>query len=189
MRAIRTALFSLAILTSVGVPGFGQNTRRFDIAAEYMAQHADRANTSQSFTLQGGSLEAAMGLRNGVGIAATFSGTHAGSIGQAAVPLSLVVFSAGPRYRYVRGRFSPYGEALFGYARGFDSTFPSGNSAAPSAGSAAVQLDAGLDIAVKYHMRVRALDIGWLHTAMPNGTNNVQNNLSIGAGVVFSFGR
>lgn len=189
MRAIRTALSSLTILALGGTCLHAQDTGRVDVAAAYVAQHANRANTSQSFTLQGGSVEAGVAVRNGFGIAGAFTGVHAGSIGRAGVPLSLIAVTAGPRYRVTRGKLSPYGEALFGYAHGFDSTFPSSTTVASSANSAAVQINAGLDIALKRHMQVRALEIGWLHTALPNGTNDAQNDLSVGAGVVLRLGR
>jgi hypothetical protein len=35
------------------------------------------------------------------------------------------------------------------------------------------------------HVSLRVIQANWLRTQMPNATTNVQNNLLLGAGVVF----
>jgi hypothetical protein len=42
-----------------------------------------------------------------------------------------------------------------------------------------------MDIRLSKHLAVRALEAGWLRTQFPNAGSNVQNNLTLGGGVVF----
>ena len=64
---------------------------------------------------------------------------------------------------------------------------PKPASTESSARSFALQLSGGIDYRLSRHFAVRAIDLGYLHSALPNGNNNVQNNLRLGAGAVFRF--
>jgi hypothetical protein len=85
-------------------------------------------------------------------------------------------------------RVSVYGEGLFGLASGSGSVFPAPSGAKSSATSFAVQVSGGVDYHLSGRFTIRALDIGYLHTALPNGADNVQNILRVGAGLVIHFG-
>ncbi len=54
-----------------------------------------------------------------------------------------------------------------------------------SANSFAFTAGGGLDYAVSRHFAVRVVQIDYLKTYLPNNATNEQNNLRIGAGIVF----
>jgi len=161
-----------------------------DVGITYISQHSLQASTSNGFWMEGGSAELGVDFTHGLGFAADYTVGHANSIAASGVPLDLGILAFGPRYRWhAKHRFSAYGEALFGYAHGWDSEFPIPDAPESSANSFALQVGAGLDYKVTPHIAVRAVDVGWLRTELPNGTDNIQNHLRVGAGVALVFGR
>jgi predicted porin len=167
-----------------------QMTPRLDLAVSYIAQDSLKASSSQNFWSQGGSVELGANVWRGLGIAADVTGTHAGSIGSSGIPLSMVTVTFGPRYRwYTQKKLSLYGEALLGEASGFRSLFPSASGSRSDANSMALQIGGGADYRLNKRFDIRLLDAAWLRTQFPNGTDNVQNNLHLGVGVVVRFGR
>jgi len=106
------------------------------------------------------------------------------------VPLSLVNLTVGPRYRWhADRRVSLYGEGLIGEANGLRSLFPTTMGSQPDANGFAAQVGGGLDYRLSDRFAIRALRAAWFQTQLPNGTNNVQNDLRLGAGVLVRFGR
>ena len=104
------------------------------------------------------------------------------------LPLSLVTVTFGPRYRWhANHALSVYGEALVGQANGFRSVFPGISGATNASNSLAMQFGGGIDLRVKQHFAIRALDAAYVRTELPNGTDNIQNTLRLGAGLVFRF--
>jgi len=160
-----------------------------DLAVTFLGEHSLKADNGQSFWMEGGSAELGFNLFHGLGPAADYTGTHTSSIGSSGVPLTLSVIAFGPRYRWqANHRLSVYGESLFGYAHGSDSAFPSASGSVSTASSFALQLNGGLDYRLSRRFSIRALDVGYLRTSLPNATDNVQNTLRLGAGFVFRFG-
>lgn len=159
-----------------------------DLGVTYIAQRSVRTNTTQNFWLEGGSAELGLNLWHGFGPAADLTGGHTSSIGSSGVPLALVTATFGPRYRWHPGKqISVYAEGLFGVASGSGSVFPSSTGTKSSATSFASQISGGVDYRLSRRFAVRALDIGYLHTALPNGTDNVQNLFRVGAGLAVRF--
>ena len=56
-----------------------------------------------------------------------------------------------------------------------------------SANSFAAQVGGGIDYRLANRFAIRVLDAAWSRTQLPNSTDNVQNNLRLGAGVVLRF--
>lgn len=161
-----------------------------ELAASYVAERSLKANTSQNFWMQGGSIELGANVWRGLGIAASITGTHANSIGASGVPLSLVTATFGPRYRWhADHRISIYGEGLIGEANGFRSLFPAKAGQQTQANSFASQAGGGIDYRLSDHLSVRALNAAWVRTQLPNSTDNVQNTLRLSAGIVLRFAR
>jgi hypothetical protein len=140
--------------------------------------------------MQGGSIELGTNTWRGLGIAANITGTHTGAIAGTAIPLSIVTTTFGPRYRWhADHRVSIYGEEVIGEANGFKSLFPTLTGSQTRANGLAVQPGGGLDYRLSQHIAVRAVEAAWQHTQLPNGTNNVQNDLRLGAGIIVRFGQ
>jgi hypothetical protein len=162
--------------------------RSLDLAVLYLAERSLKANTSESFWMQGGSIELGANVARGWGIAADVTGAHAGSVAAGGPTLSLVTATFGPRYRWhAGGRVSLFGQGLVGEANGFRSLFPAVAGSQADANGLAIQVGGGLDLRLSGRFAVRALDAAWSRTQLPNATDNVQNNLRLGAGLVLRF--
>ncbi len=162
---------------------------RLDLSAGYNHVLANAPpGVSDDFGLNRGTASATFHFRPWLAATAQFTGGHASDISSLGQNLTLMTYTAGPRVLLPRGRFVPFGQALFGLAHGSDSYFPSGTGYTTSASSFAYSVGGGLDVNMSRHIAVRALDAQFLHTAFNNGSSNVQRHLVLGAGVVFKFG-
>jgi peptidoglycan-associated lipoprotein len=144
-----------------------------------------------NFWMQGGSVELSGQAYRGLGVVADVTGLHTASAG-VDTPLNLVTTTFGPRYtwqthaRRSSGRsIELFGQGLVGEAHGFDSLFLGSSGTTKDALSLAVQVGGGVDMGLTRHISLRMIQANWLRTQMPNATTNVQNNLLLGAGVVF----
>jgi peptidoglycan-associated lipoprotein len=48
-----------------------------------------------------------------------------------------------------------------------------------------LEVGGGINYLLTPRFSVRAIDADWLRTQLPNATTNVQNNLRLGAGIVY----
>lgn len=144
--------------------------------------------TTHGFWMEGGMVEICGSLHNGLGDTASISGFHAGDSGQG-VPVNLVVATFGPRYSFVAHvNHHPmilFTQALVGEAFGFGGVYPTHSGPTPSADSLAFQPGGGADVPLTPHISLRVLQVDYLYTRLPNSSLNYQNNLRIGAGIVF----
>ncbi|MGC9293245.1 MAG: OmpA family protein, partial [Acidobacteriaceae bacterium] len=116
---------------------------------------------------------------------ADLTGAYSGSINGGGQGLSLVAFTAGPRFTYpVHRRYAPFVQALVGAAHGFDSYFPVSSGATGAANGFAMLAGGGLDIRTKSWLAIRPIQADYFLTQLPNGSNDRQNNLRISAGLV-----
>jgi opacity protein-like surface antigen len=187
--SFRIAIWASLLMGTAILRAQERSPGRVDLSVTYVGERSLKANTSQNFWMQGGSIELGANVWRGWGIAAEVTGTHAGSIGSSGIPLTVVTATFGPRYRWHAGRhLSLYGEGLFGEANSFDSLFPSITGSQPSSNSFALQVGGGIDYKLSDRFAVRAVDAAWLRTQLPNATDNLQNNPRLSAGIVFRFG-
>lgn len=161
------------------------------LALTYNAQHGS-ITAGTGFWLQGGSAELSATFYRGLGVAADVIGTRSGNISPSGVGLTLVTATFGPTYAWdlpMRGKsrrqWKVFGESLFGVANGLHSVFPNAGGAQSSANSLALQIGGGVDLDISRHIALRLLHADWLRTQLPNAASNVQNNLQLGAGIVF----
>jgi peptidoglycan-associated lipoprotein len=194
MRLMKVAL----ILVTVGVSAAIAQQRpsspalitpRFDLSLGY---NNIRANAPPGgcdcFDMNGGYVSGGFHIKDWLSIAGEFTGGHANNISLLGQNLTLMTFMAGPRVSYNGHRLVPFGQVLFGGAHGSDSYFPTATSSTSSASSWALSSGGGLDVNLTRRFAVRALEVQYLRTALPNGTNDAQNHLMIGAGLVIKFG-
>lgn len=139
------------------------------------------------FWMQGGSAQVHARFWRGLGIVGDFAGMHTSNANGSKIGLDLITTTFGPRYTWtpVRSRYAFFGQALVGEANGLNSVFPSASGASDSANSLALYLGGGANVRLKDRLTLRILEADWLRTQMPNSTTNVQNNLRLGAGIVF----
>jgi hypothetical protein len=78
-------------------------------------------------------------------------------------------------------------EGHVGGVHGFDGVFPAANSANFSANAFAMQTGGGYDIDFNKKISFRPIAASYVLTHLPNGASNTQNDLKVGAGVVFRF--
>ena len=168
---------------------------RFDapeIAVTYDLERAKIANIGCGcFWLQGGSVDLSVPLYKGLGVAGRFGGGDASNI-KPGVNLSEFSYLAGPRYTFGGSRWhgtEMFGEALFGGAHGFNSIFPTGGGVASTANSYAMQFGGGLDVRLSKSFGLRAFELDYVRTALPNNGTNTQNDLRLAFGLSYSFNR
>jgi len=149
------------------------------------------------FTLQGVAGDIYVGFGHskkkshaGVGLVADFGYEHTANVNGVGYGLSMTTMAAGPRFVLPRvKRLQPFVQALGGYAHGFSSAFPQGNTLVPTASSYAVDGGGGADVALNKHVSLRILQVDFMRTALPNNTTDWQNNLRMAAGLTFNFGQ
>lgn len=83
---------------------------------------------------------------------------------------------------FERSYTAPGGEAFC-----MNSVFPSPHAISSTSSSFAVKAGGGVDVALSRRLALRAIEANYLSTRFPNATNNEQNNLMLGAGVVLRF--
>jgi outer membrane immunogenic protein len=128
--------------------------------------------------------------RNFSGVAAV-AGHTTGNVPGFNVGLSLVSGMGGLRMRWpTHTRFQPFAQVLFGGVHGFDSYFPAPVGKLPTSydTSYAMAVGGGLDIAVSRHVWIRALKADYNYSSLRNLQGDNQNQLRIGAGIVFRGG-
>jgi hypothetical protein len=185
---LRYGVAFIALVSAV-LPARAQDrAAKLDLAVTFAADRSLKANTSENVWLDGGSVELGANIWKGLGIGANVTGLHASSIGSSGIPLSLVTVTFGPRYRWhAQHKLSLYGEGLLGEANGFDSLFPSKNVAPSSTNALAFQIGGGMDYKLSRRFAIRVLDVSWVRTQLPNSSDDIQNNLRLGAGFVLRF--
>lgn len=161
----------------------------FDVAAGYTYSGANAPpGTCDCFNMNGGFIAGDVNLSSWFSLAGEFTGGHASKISSLGQNLTLTTFTVGPKISWVHLRYTPYVEFLLGGAHGSDSYFPTAIGGTSSASSFAYSTGGGLDLNLTDRISLRAVDAQFLHTSFPNGANDVQRHLQIGAGLVFHFG-
>lgn len=159
-----------------------------DLAVTYSAGRSNLTG-GDAFWQQGGAMELSAEVYHGLGIAANIAGGRASNIDGTGVNLTTVTTTFGPRYTWSpkRRTLAIFGQGLIGEAHGLDSVFPSVTGATTDFDTFALQIGGGVDLRLWHRFAVRPIQVDWLRTQFPNGTTNVQNNLHLGAGIVFRF--
>ncbi|MGC2160912.1 MAG: hypothetical protein WA634_03290 [Silvibacterium sp.] len=160
-----------------------------EIAVDYSYLRANQSpGQCGCFSMNGGNAEIAFHNYRWFSTVADVSGARTGSIDNGSEGLSLISYTAGPRFTYpIRHRYAPFAQALFGGVHGFDSYFPVASGSTGAANGFAMLAGGGLDLRVKSYMTIRAMQADYFLMHLPNGVNNRQNNLRLSAGIVFRF--
>ncbi|SRR5579884_411910 len=165
---------------------WSQETARYEVSGGYSYMRAGSPG-GESFNLQGANIAATYTFRQQFGFTADVGGYHFDDLGPG-IDGRLYTVLLGPRFSYRHyKRFTPFAEALAGFARHSVSTGV--NSAAEN--SFSMMLGGGLDITVRKRIAVRAAEVDYLLTRFEDasGSAMTQNSLRISTGVVLRFGK
>jgi outer membrane immunogenic protein len=167
-----------------------------EISITYSALHGNvPPGNCGCFWMRGGSGELTLPVWRPVSGVAEISGERLQKFpGLPTIGLTLVSYMAGPRYTHpLPHRLSPFAQALFGGVHGFDSYFPSANGGPSGAATSfAMAAGLGLDIALRPHLLLRAIQADYHYMQLPNNAlnpANQQHNIRLSAGLVFRFTR
>lgn len=190
-RILKTVLPALALAGAMATASPAQSApapqrSELEVAFTYQSTHSDVVNGS-GFWMQGGAAQIHGRFFGGWGAVADIAGAHIANINSTGVGLNLITAAFGPRYTFSRRRCEVYGQGLLGQAWGMNSVFPSPTGANAVANSMAVKAGGGMNLSLKQHFALRLFELDYLRTQLPNSTNNVQNYLTIGAGMVLRF--
>jgi peptidoglycan-associated lipoprotein len=137
------------------------------------------------FNMNGGDVEGALHLYRGFSAVADFTGENTASVNNGERGLSLVSFTAGPRFSFLFHRkFALFAQGLFGAVHGFNSYFPVVAGPTSNATDFAMVAGGGFDVRIARHIAIRPVEADYLLTKLPNGVNGTENNLRLSAGVV-----
>jgi hypothetical protein len=171
-----------------GPAAWGQAPSSLEVAITYNALRANIV-PGDTFWMEGGSAQVHGQFWRGLGVVADIAGLHTSNENGAGKGLDMVTATFGPRYSWPlahhRGAF--FGQALVGEANGFHSVFPTATGVSSSNHGLALEVGGGINLSLSRHLGVRAFEADWLRTELPNSTTGVQNNLRLGAGLVFKF--
>jgi len=115
-----TLLLSVLVLSAaMQAQGKRPPVARAEIAVTLVADDSLGINTTNRFWMEGASAEVGYSLTPRISLAADYAGTHAASISNSGVPITLSFLSFGPRFRRPsKWRTSVYAEGLLGVALG-----------------------------------------------------------------------
>ena len=140
---------------------------------------------SATYNGNGGGGQLEFNVNRWLGVVGDLCGFYATSSGSGSFAGVAFTYLLGPRVNFRRGKVTPFAQALFGGVWTTDgiakSTGPENNFAMTAGG--------GIDFKVSRHVSVRPVQAEYFMTKIPDGLNNRQNNLRLGAGVVFRLGR
>jgi hypothetical protein len=168
-------------------------------AAESRAFHLNVAATynparfnelkGDSFWVQGGSIQVEARLGDHIGLVADARGLHTSEINSSGAGLDMITATAGPRYTlsFRQSKVSLFVQGLAGRAMAFNGLFPHSSAFVTSANSLALLGGGGAEMMLSRRVRLRPFEANWLYTHLPNGTNNVQGALLLGAGITYWF--
>jgi outer membrane protein OmpA-like peptidoglycan-associated protein len=166
-----------------------------DLAITFAGERSQASLAQGNFWLKGGGADAAMTFWKGLGIAASLTGGHAKNV-EPAVDVNKISYLLGPRYTRTVWtgnansadplRLQVFAQGLYGGAHGFHGLYPaSGGGTTPKANSQAFQAGGGLNLYLNRNFGLRLIEADYVRTALPNGADNVQNDLRLSAGITW----
>ncbi len=140
--------------------------------------------------MNGGDVWAAYSLTSSLAAVAQFSAQHASNVNGSGADLTLKSYLFGARYSWRNSsRFAPFGQALFGGSHAGTNLSSGGPVLGNTSNSFALSAGGGLDVSLTRHFAVRAFEADYFRTQFPNGANDRQNNLRLGAGLILKWGK
>ena len=155
------------------------------VSVRFVATQAHETPGNASFFLTGGAADAAVPILPRLSVAVEVAGATIAQVPGTSRGLSTITLLAGPRFTQPMRHVSFSAQALFGVVRGFDADFTSGTHHADTSTAFAFAAGGFLNVPLTHSLALRAVQIDYLQTRLPNGADQQQGNLRLGAGVVF----
>jgi hypothetical protein len=151
---------------------------RFDINANLPG-----VAPSATYNAYGGGGQFEYNANNWLGAVVDLAGYGAFATSNGTLVGGAFTYLFGPRANFRLGKVTPFAQVLFGGVRTTDGIGVSGpqNNFAMTAGG-------GIDFKVSKRFFIRPVQVEYLMTRLPNGLNNREDNLRIGAGIIVRFG-
>jgi outer membrane immunogenic protein len=174
-----------SLVLSLAPQAQAQSNLKFEAEADY---NYVRSNAPPGgctcFSLNGGDASFAFHFDSAFAAVAEISSVHAGNINGSGADLTVTSYLFGPRfYWHNHTKFTPFGQVLLGGAHG--GTSLAGVSS--GANAFAAKIGGGVDYALTHRFSLRPFEANYYLTHFDNGVNDHQNNLQLGAGLVFHF--
>jgi outer membrane immunogenic protein len=189
---MRSVLF-ISILLLAGASGAAaQGSYSGDAAAVYQWVRANAGpGECGCFGMNGGGISGSWNFRGPWSAVLDVSSESAGSAPLVGESVTFTSFLAGARYRipqpWLEGNHKPqpFAQILLGAAHA------GGGAAGVADGSHefATRMGGGIDVPVSSHFAVRIIQLDYYLTTFANSTNDHQNNLLVGAGIVYHWSR
>ncbi len=176
-----TAGVGLAQRRGADLPG-----PEFPVAFRFTATEANSPPGSCGcFQLYGGAADVTLPVRSGFSAALEVAGNHVGLVPATTRGLSTITLLAGPRYTMpLPHGHQIFAQGLFGAVRGFDAQFRRGSDSIDTATAFAYALGGAYEVPVTPAFSIRAAQVEYVQTNLPNGDSNRQRNVRFGAGLV-----
>jgi outer membrane immunogenic protein len=181
---------TMACCFMVAPSSAAQSLSRIEAGANYNYTRTNAApGQCGCISLQGGSGWVGLNVIPPFDLIAEVGSQYATNISPFAAGLTVTSYMGGIRYqRNTNARLSPFIQAVAGGAHAGGSMAP-GNSGIPGSSNAfAMAAGGGIDLRLSEHFAFRVIQADYYYTRFPNGVNDHQNNLRVGAGLVVRFG-
>ncbi|MCL2659105.1 MAG: OmpA family protein [Acidobacteriaceae bacterium] len=175
--------FSQALPASTGVKAPSP-----DLSVMYSTMHTNgNVGTSNCVWMSGGTAQVSVPVMRNFAVVGEVGAEAISKMPDSNRGLSLLSGRGGFRIPLSNHTmYQPFGQALFGVIRGYNtSTYPDGSK---SKSAFSTVLGGGLDLAVSRSIWIRAAEVDYHFSQLPNGNGDRQNELRISGGVVFRFG-
>ena len=185
-------LSTILLLAGTSATMAQQSAYSGDAAAAY---HWVRTNAGPGqcgcFGMNGGGVSGSWNFRGPWSAVVDIGAENTSSAPPANNPLTLVSYLAGARYKipqpWLQGNHKPqpFAQIILGAAHA------GGGEAGIANGSYrfATRIGGGIDVPLNSHFAVRVVQIDYYLTTFVNATNDHQNNLLLGAGIVYRWSR
>jgi len=170
---------------ALSMTGEGNNISRIEVGANYNFFHANAPpGQCGCFNMNGGSATFQYNITPKWSGIADFSIAQAGQVNGTAQDVMIINYFFGGRYSYRNNtRWTYFGEALVGGAKeDVNFRFDINRQSLGFLGGG------GVSTRIKRKWGINAVEFDYVHTRIPNGSNNSQNNFRIVTGVTYHFG-
>jgi len=189
---MRSLGLAIILLLAGATAATAQDSFRGDAAATYQWVRSN-AGPGQCgcFGLNGGGLSGSWNFKGPWSLVLDYSAGYANNAPTAGSSLTLTSYLSGVRFAIPQPWFEgkhkpqPFGQFLIGAAHAGGGVAGYGDGTYVFA----LRLGGGVDVPVSTRFAVRVIQVDYYRTQFTNATNDRQNNLLLGVGIVFHWSR